>query len=268
MLPINQSFSFRKQKVAWGTIGSGSPIILVHGFPWSSQVWRRISPLLAKNRQVFYFDMLGTGQSEMHDYQDVSEVTQSDLLTALIAHWGLKKPHIVGHDFGGLATLRAHFINGVEYGKVYLFNSVGLLPSGSPFYAHVAEHETAFSGLPQYAHEALLTAYIQAAAYHPMRDRAMKVYMAPWITKNGQSAFYRQIAQSSTKHIDDVQKLYKETSFDIHIAWGEEDSFIPISRGKKLAKRLFAKSFTPIPDAAHIVQEDAPESIVSFILRN
>ena len=268
MLELNENFLFRDQKIAWGSLGQGQPIILVHGFPWSSQVWRNIAPILARDKKVFYFDMLGTGRSEMHNDQIVSEDVQSDLLAALISHWSLEKPAIVGHDFGGLATLRAHFINGVEYSKAYLFNCVALLPSGSPFYAHVAHHEAAFAGLPEYAHEALLNAYIQTAAHYPLRDEAKNIYMKPWMTPHGQKAFYRQIAQADTNNINEVQKLYQTTPFEIHMAWGEKDSFIPLSRGRKLQDKLSAKSFTPIPNASHIVQEDAPEALIGFLLAN
>ncbi len=36
MLSLDQTFTFRDQAVAWGTIGEGEPIILIHGFPWSA----------------------------------------------------------------------------------------------------------------------------------------------------------------------------------------------------------------------------------------
>ncbi|WP_353963116.1 alpha/beta fold hydrolase [Thioclava litoralis] len=107
-------------------MGDGDPIILVHGFPWSAQAWRRIAPWLARTHRVYFFDMLGTGLSEKSSDQSVAESVQSDLLAALIGHWRLDKPQVVGHDFGGLASLRAHFVNGVPYGKLHLINAVGV----------------------------------------------------------------------------------------------------------------------------------------------
>jgi pimeloyl-ACP methyl ester carboxylesterase len=56
----------------------------------------------------------------------------------LVEHWQLDKPQVVGHDFGGLAALRGHFINGITYSALHLIDAVAVLPSGSPFYAHVA----------------------------------------------------------------------------------------------------------------------------------
>ena len=268
MLELDQHFTHDGQSIAWGSLGQGEPIILVHGFPWSAQAWRKIAPWLARTHEVFFFDMLGTGQSEKRAGQNVTESVQSDLLEALIGHWAIERPQVVGHDFGGLAALRGHFVNGVEYSKLHLINAVAVLPSGSPFYAHVANHEAAFSGLPDYAHEALFRAYIQNAAHYPLREESIQLYFDPWSGEEGKAAFYRQIAQANTANIDEAQRCYGKTDFNIHLIWGERDTFIPISQGKELQQLVDAKSFTPIPDAAHIGHEDAPEALLGALLKN
>jgi len=268
MLILNERFSFRDQSVAWGAMGQGKPIVFIHGFPWNAQAWRNIAPWLAQHNKVYYFDMVGTGLSQKFDGQNVTETVQSDLLEALINHWGLDAPQVVGHDFGGLAALRGHFVNGLSYAKLHLINAVALLPSGSPFYAHVAHHETAFAGMPEYAFDAIFKAYIQNAAHYNLRDEAIDVYLEPWASESGKAAFFRQIAQSDTGNIQQVQELYQKAEFDVHIMWGIKDTFIPLERGRKLAGLLHASSFTEISNAAHIVQEDAPESIVATILNN
>jgi pimeloyl-ACP methyl ester carboxylesterase len=268
MLTLDERFTFQEQSVAWGSIGDGDPVILIHGFPWSAQAWRNIAPWIAKTHKVYFFDMLGCGLSEKRESQTVSENVQSDLLEALVEYWQLDKPQVVGHDFGGLAALRGHFINGIAYGGLHLIDAVAVLPSGSPFYAHVAYHEAAFAGLPAYAHEALFRAYIQKAAYYPLREEAIDIYAAPWRGDIGQAAFYRQIAQADIRHIADVQEQYKKPEFDVHLIWGEHDTFIPLEQGRELQVLLSADSFTVINSAAHIVHEDAPEAIVGALLRN
>lgn len=268
MLTLDQSFTFRDQRVAWGRMGAGDPIILIHGFPWSCQAWRKIAPWLARTHEVFWFDMLGTGASEKLPEQDVSEDVQSDLLAALVAHWGVERPHVVGHDFGGLAALRGHFVNGLDYGKLHLFDPVAVLPSGSPFFAHVREHEAAFAGLPDYAHEALFRAYIQNAAHHPLRREVQDIYLAPYRGAAGRRAFYAQIAQSDTDNIAQAEARYGKPGFEVHLAWGAQDTFIPVSRGERLRDAVGAESFTVIEDAAHLVHEDAPEAVLATLMRN
>ena len=268
MLELRQRFLFRGQSVAWDVIGEGDPVVLVHGFPWSAQAWRSIAPWLAKTHKVFYFDMLGCGLSEKFDGQSVNESDQSALLHALIEYWNIKQPQVVGHDFGGLAALRGHFINGIDYSKLHLINAVAVLPSGSPLFNHVASHEAAFSGLPDYAHEALFRAYVQSAAHYPLREESIQIYLKPWTGDNGQAAFYRQISQASVKGIQQAQALYQPTDFDIHIIWGVRDTFIPITQAQELQRLVKARSLVTIANASHIVHEDAPEAIVGALLNN
>lgn len=268
MLNLDQTYDHQGQSVAWGSIGEGPPIVLIHGFPWSSQAWRSIAPWLARDHKVYFFDMLGCGQSEKRETQNVTESVQSDLLAALVKHWGLDRPQVVGHDFGGLCALRGHFINKISYSKLHLINSVAVLPSGSPFYAHVANHEAAFVGLPAYAHEAMFRAYIQNAAHYPLREEAIQIYLEPWSGAEGQAAFYRQIAQANTDNIREAQDRYTPPDFEVHIVWGEEDTFIPISRGHQIERLLNARTFTPVRNAAHLGQEDAPEALLGALIQN
>jgi pimeloyl-ACP methyl ester carboxylesterase len=268
MLKLDKKFDFQGQSVAWGCVGDGDPIVLLHGFPWSTQAWRNIAPWLAQSNKVYFFDMLGCGQSEKSDHQKVDESVQNDLLAALVRHWALDRPQIIGHDFGGLAALRGHFINGLTYGKLHLIDAVAVLPSGSPFYKHVAKHEAAFAGLPDYAHEALFRAYIQKAAHYPLREEAIEIYANPWLGEIGKAAFYRQIAQANVNHISEAEARYAKPEFEVHVIWGQHDAFIPLSQGKKLRDVLSAQSLTVIPQAAHIVHEDAPEAIVGALSRN
>lgn len=268
MLPLDHRYEHHGQSVAWGAIGDGEPVVLIHGFPWSAQAWRKVAPWLAETRKVYFFDMLGCGASAKGEGQNVAASVQSDLLAALIAHWGLDRPQIVGHDFGGLAALRAHFVNGVAYSKLHLIDAVAVLPSGSPFYAHVRQHEAAFAGLPAYAHDALFRAYIQNAAHRPLSREAIEIYATPWRGEPGQAAFYRQIAQADKRHIAEAQAAYRKPDFDVHLLWGEHDSFIPPAQGRELSGLLSATSFAIAPEAGHIIQEDAPEAVVATLLRN
>ncbi|HJS90069.1 MAG TPA: hypothetical protein VJ738_08920 [Steroidobacteraceae bacterium] len=52
----------------------------------------------------------------------------------------------------------------------------------------------------------------------------------------------------------------------MRIIWGEQDGWIPIERGRELAKRIPGSSFLTVSDAGHLVQEDAPEALVAAFI--
>jgi pimeloyl-ACP methyl ester carboxylesterase len=62
---LPETFTFEGHAVRYGILGSAdkAPLVLVHGTPFSSIVWRRIALQLTEHRQVFYFDLLGYGRS-------------------------------------------------------------------------------------------------------------------------------------------------------------------------------------------------------------
>lgn len=138
------AFNFEGQHVAYDVLGDGRPIVMARGTPFSSYVWRNIARELAREYQVFLFDLLGYGQSEMRDGQDVSLGVQNRLFAALLNHWNVKRPNVLCHDIGAATALRAHLLNGCDYTKMLMFDAVAIRPWGSPFVQHVRQHETAF----------------------------------------------------------------------------------------------------------------------------
>lgn len=265
---LPETFLFEGQEVRMGSLGRADrpPLVLLHGTPFSSVVWRRIAPHLTQYRQVLYFDLLGYGRSEMRSNQDVSLAVQGRLFAALLRHGRLPKPDVVAHDFGGCTALRAHLLHGCEYRSLTLIDPVALAPWGSPFVRHVRDYEAAFAGLPSYIHAGILPAYIAGAAFRPLSADALQLYIDPWLGPSGQAAFYRQIAQMDQRYTDEIESRYGEIRCPVRIIWGEEDSWIPVERGRELAKRIAGSSLRVVPAAGHLVHEDAPEAIVAALL--
>lgn len=127
---LKQRFEYQGQSIAYDVLGEGLPIVLVHGTPFSSYVWRTIARELSRYYKVYLYDLLGYGQSEKQKGQDVSLGVQNDVFVALIDHWNLVTPNVIAHDFGGATVLRAHLINGCDYNKLLLFDAVAVRPWG------------------------------------------------------------------------------------------------------------------------------------------
>lgn len=267
MLELPNISTLEGNAVRWGNIGSGPPLVALHGTPFSSQVWRRIVPQLSDRRTVYYFDLVGYGQSEMRDGQDVSLGVQNKVLAALFEEWGLKRPEVVAHDFGATTALRAYYLDGLRYSALTIFDAVAMRPWGSPLVQHVRKHEAAFAQMPGYMHQAILRAYLQTAAYGPLSDEALAIYSAPWIGSTGQPAFYRQVAQMDLAFTDEVEGMYQRLDCPVSVLWGQQDEWVPYETGTKLAALISDRDCTLIPGSGHLVQEDRPEAIVAAILK-
>ncbi len=209
--------------------------------------------------------MAGCGASSKAEGDDVSPDVQNRLLAALVDHWSLSQPHVVGHDFGGLAALRGNLVNGLQYARQTLIDNVALLPSGSPFFAHAQTYDGAISALQGFVHRATFGAFVNFGSLPGLPETVVEMYFQLWSGAEGQAAFYRQIAQSHPRTLEEIQDRLAPRAFPVHVLWGEFDRKIAVDRGARLAELLGAENFTPIPDAAHSVQKDAPEAVVGRV---
>lgn len=86
----------------WGDPG-GQAIVLMHGWLGTSHTWRKLAPLLSKDRFVIVPDMRGYGGSDKPD-TGYDAATLSADIRGLMRHFGIRKAHIVGHDMGALVA--------------------------------------------------------------------------------------------------------------------------------------------------------------------
>ena len=261
---LTEIFALEGRYVKFGVSGNGPPVIVVHGTPWSSYNMRHIIEALSDNFTTYYFDLIGYGQSDKSN-GDVSLGIQNTILDQLIKFWGLEKPAIIGHDFGGATVLRTHLLNKQDFEKIVLIDSVSISPWGSPFFQHVKAHEAAFAGVPDYIHEAIVRAYINTAAFIPIADDTMEKTIQPWAGEDGKAAFYRQIVQAKEEYTDEVQSVYSQITRPLMILWGTEDTWIPVERGRLLNELIPSSLFYEIPNAGHLVIEEQPKLLVEKI---
>jgi pimeloyl-ACP methyl ester carboxylesterase len=86
--------------------GEGQPVLLLHGFPDSSYLWRhQIEALTAAGMRCIAPDLRGRGESERPDAVEAYAIrhTVADAIAILDA-LNVAKAHVVGHDFGALAA--------------------------------------------------------------------------------------------------------------------------------------------------------------------
>ncbi|WP_049578305.1 alpha/beta fold hydrolase [Streptomyces sp. SBT349] len=265
---LGRTFDSTSGQVRWDRLGDpdAAPVVLLHGTPFSSYVWRGVAGALAGRHRVFVWDMPGYGASATFDGQDVSLAAQGRVFTELLDHWGLSEPLVVAHDFGGAVALRAHLLHGARYRRLALVDPVALAPWGSPFFRLVSEHSAVFEQLPPHLHRGLVREYVNSASSPGLHPATLDRLVEPWLGDEGQRAFYRQIAQADQRFTDEIQGRYGSISLPVLVCWGEDDSWIPVARAHELASRIPAAELRLLPGAGHLVQEDAPAELTAALL--
>lgn len=85
-------------------VGSGEPLVLVHGIGSRWQVWEPVIPALAERFDVIAVDLPGFGGSAPLPHTTVATLT--DALAGFLAEEGIDKPHLAGNSMGGYITLQ------------------------------------------------------------------------------------------------------------------------------------------------------------------
>jgi pimeloyl-ACP methyl ester carboxylesterase len=264
---LTQTYQSPAGKVSWDRLGPAgeSPIVLLHGTPFSSYVWRAVAAALSRDHEVFVWDMPGYGQSEKSARQDVSLRAQSRLFADLLVHWGLTEPTVIAHDVGGAVALRAALLHGVPYPRLVLVDPVALRPWGGPFFRLARDNAAVFEQLPAPLHRALVRAYIAEASSPGLPDSVLDRLLAPWLGVDGQPAYYRQIAQLDERDTDEIQDRYESITIPVLVCWGTDDTWLPWTLGQELAAAIPNARFELIDGAGHLVQEDAPSALIELI---
>src|SRR5258707_8775409 len=83
------------------------PLVLLHGFPESWIMWRRVIPELAQQYRVVATDLRGYGDSAKPPGQSgYDKRTMASDIRDLIQSLGLARPVVIGHDRGGRVARR------------------------------------------------------------------------------------------------------------------------------------------------------------------
>lgn len=259
---LDESWETSAGRVAAGRSGSGPAVVLAHGWPWSSFSWHRIIPALAERYRVHWYDMPGYGRSDKRAAQRTSLDVQGSVFAEMLAHWRLERPVVVAHDMGGAATLRAHLLQGCDFGRYVLMNVVAMRPWGSEFFDHVGRHVEAFQGLPPHIHEAVVKAYIRGALVNDIDAEDFERLAEPWLCGEGRGSFYRQFAQADEKYTAEAEPLFGTIRCPVRILWGEDDPWIPLARGRALHALVPQAAFETLPGVGHLPQLEAPDDVL------
>jgi len=264
---LTRTLDWRGRSVAWDRLGEGPPLVFLHGTPWSSALWRPIAEALSSQFTVYLWDMPGYGTSSKDRDHAVDLGTQGELFADLLEHWELDRPHVVAHDFGGAVALRARLLHGLRYGSLCLVDAVALSPWGSPFFALVKQHADVFAALPAAIHQGAVEAYVRGASHRGLRDDDLAALVRPWLGREGQDAFYRQIAQADERFTDEVEPRYGVIREPVHLVWGTNDSWVPVDRAHRLQAAIPHSSLALVEDAGHLVQLDAAPALTAELAR-
>ena len=91
-------------------MASGSPVLLLHGYPQTNVMWHRVAPALAKQHTLVLADLPGYGAKRRPsleaDHSPYTKRAMARAMVELMEKLGHEKFAVVGHDRGGRVGYR------------------------------------------------------------------------------------------------------------------------------------------------------------------
>lgn len=96
-------FTIEDGTYAYDVVGTGPPIVLLHGFTGTRHTWQSLVEVLRDTHQVITVDLPGHGQTKTCTERSMKQCCND--LQHLITHLGLSEVHLLGYSLGGRTAL-------------------------------------------------------------------------------------------------------------------------------------------------------------------
>ena len=252
--------------------GAGAPVLLLHGEPTWSFLWRGIVPrLAASGRRAVAPDLIGFGRSDKVTEQGwYSYDRHVATVTRLVHELDLRELTVVVHDWGGPIGLRFAVENAERVARIVILDT-GVWAGRAP-----SETWLRFREAVRHVGGALdIGRLVAAGTARGLADDVRAAYDAPFPTpesKAGALAF-PELVPTEPEHpsaapMHAVRDALASWTKPVHVVWGADDSVLPPTVGERFVE-LIPGATGPelVADASHFLQEDAPDEVAAAILR-
>ncbi|KAJ6145798.1 alpha/beta hydrolase [Penicillium chermesinum] len=264
---VSENILVNGHRVSFGVYGTGEPVVLIHGTPSSSLIWRNIVPRLTKaGYKVHLFDQLGYGVSERpwDPSVDTSMSAQVPILEALLEHWGIDTFHLVAHDIGGGIAQRFGVFHPQRLRSLTLIDVVSYdsYPSKRTKEQMEAGLQTLYDR-PAEEHRAHFKDWLLSAVHDKQKfaESSLGTFVDYISGPIGQgSLFQHQVRHYDPVHTMEIaDRLGQLGNVPVKLIWGANDAWQVVDWAHKLKQAIPGSDLEIIDDCGHFSLEDQPE---------
>lgn len=256
------------QKISYLDEGSKSapPVLLIHGVPESSMLWKHLIPEIASlGFRTIAPDLPGFGQSDRFSYTSSWENYLrfiDDFMEAL----AIEKVHLVVHDWGGLIGLR-WACDHPEKVESLIISDSSLVP-GYKWHPLARKWQT-----PGVGEEVMKNMAANKEMWMTnMRDEIPSVeeailedFFSVFLTEETRNVVLELYRSASRQLIEPYQELCKIKN-PVTILWGEDDPYISPEYAYQTRELQFPHAtIHVIPKTGHFIHIEAPQQVIPLV---
>lgn len=228
--------------------GTGTPLVLIHGFPLDLSIWDAVVPLLENDYDLIVPDLRGFGESSTVDTPYTILDFANDI-AGLLDHLGLEKAAFAGHSMGGYVAL--------AFAKEYPQRVSGLALVSSQAAADAPERK---AGRYKTARDVAEKGVdVVADAMTPKLSANEKVQEFTNLLMKAQSRAGVVGALKAMAEREDFTSILSQFSFPVVLIHGDADALISIDRAREIKSILPAAQLIKLKKAGHMPMLEFPQ---------
>jgi haloalkane dehalogenase len=248
--------------------GKGEPVLLLHGWPTSSYLWRGILGPLGRTNRAIALDLPGFGRSDKPLDASYSFRFYERAVTGFLDEIGVERVGLAVHDVGGPVGLYWASQHPERLTRLALLNTLVYARPSLAVIAFVAAARV--PGV-----RGLLTspAGIRRAIRFGVRDKSrlseetIRAYQEPLASKQAQRVLQRSGTSLAVGGFREIERWLPTIEVPVRIVYGKRDRILPdVARTMRRVQRdVGGAEVTVLEDCGHFIQEERPEEIGALL---
>ncbi|MCI0796227.1 MAG: alpha/beta fold hydrolase [Chloroflexi bacterium] len=259
--------------------GTGPPILMVHGQPTWSYLYRKmIPPLVAAGYRCVAPDLMGFGLSDKPTEESAYTLRRHvELITGLVEKLNLQGVTILGQDWGGPISLRYAIDHQSNVRSLVILNTLVKITPIPLFFSLMFRSGGFSSFLSKRLDLFRKMAFGGKLMFkRPMDPRAKEQYKMPHqkaASRAGIAAFPKMIPNNAdhpnATYITDIEDTLRVWDLPVLVMFSDKDLAFKVEEGQRIAAMVPNGRFQVVENAGHYLQEDAgpelAERMVTFL---
>jgi len=235
-------------RVAYERRGTGTPLVLLHGYPLDHHIWDEITPLLENTFELIMPDLRGFGASSTVDSAYRMEDFASDI-AALLDRLEIQKTAIAGHSMGGYIAL--------AFTRLYPERVSGLGLVASQVFADPPDRrEGRYKSAAEVADKGIASV-VETMTPKFTSDPRLQRYTRESMERQ-QPAAYIGALRAMAERLDS-STLLDSLNIPVVIVHGDADALVPIDRAREVKSAHPNIHMVEIPGAGHMPMMEEKE---------